>query len=474
MRTLFGCLAALLLAAPHAGLKAQNLQPDWEKVSREAVDHFRALLRLDTSNPPGNETIAVDYLKKVLDAEGISSRTFALEPARANLVVRLKSTGAKRPLLLLGHTDVVTVDPTKWKFSPFGAVEDGGYIYGRGALDDKPHVATGVMIMVLLKRLNIQLDRDVIFLAESGEEGTTRVGIDFMVSEFLPEITAEYCLAEGGGVRREGGKLKFASVGVLEKIPRTVELTARGPSGHGSVPLRTNAVSRLALAVAAISQWQPEVKLNETTREYFKRLVDLSGPEDARRMRDILSDDPQRIAAAAEFFQDAQPSYAAMLRTSVSPTILRGGDRYNVIPSEAKATLDVRMLPDEDPSQLLAVMRTIVNDPSVTVEFAARDGAQRPPGGTKLNTEAFRIIEEVMTRRYGVVTLPTMSTGATDKAQMRSKGVDCYGIGPAGDAEDSGKGFGGHGDQKRILRSDFVDFLRAKWEIVLALAQKAP
>ena len=330
------------------------------------------------------------------------------------------------------------------------------------------------MIMVLLKRLNIQLDRDVIFLAESGEEGTTRVGIDFMVSEFLPEIAAEYCLAEGGGVRREGGQLKYASVGVLEKIPRTIELTARGPSGHGSVPLRTNAVGRLAVAVAGISKWQPEVKLNETTREYFTRLADLSGPDDARRLRDILSDDPQRIAAAAEFFQEANPSYAAMLRTSVSPTILQAGNRYNVIPSEAKATLDVRMLPDEDPSQLLALIRTIVNDPSVSVEFAARDGAQRPPGGTKLNTEAFQAIEGVMKRRYGVITLPTMGTGASDKAQMRAKGVNCYGIGPAGDAEDSGKGFGGHGDQERILKSDFVDFLRAKWEIVLALAQKAP
>jgi acetylornithine deacetylase/succinyl-diaminopimelate desuccinylase-like protein len=130
------------------------------------------------------------------------------------------------------------------------------------------------------------------------------------------------------------------------------------------------------------------------------------------------------------------------------------------------------MLPDEDPSQLLAVLRKIVNDATVTVDFAARDGAPRPPGGTRLNTEAFRVIEDVMKRRYGVVTLPTMGTGASDKAQMRSKGVNCYGIGPAGDVEDANKGFGGHGDQERILKSDFVEFLRAKWDIVLALAQK--
>jgi len=194
-----------------------------------------------------------------------------------------------------------------------------------------------------------------------------------MVNEYLPEIAAEYCLAEGGGIRREDGQLKFASVGVLEKIPRTIELTARGPSGHGSVPLRTNAVARLATAVATISQWQPEIKLNETPREYFKRLADLSAPEQARRLRDLLSEDTARVSAAADSFLETQPSYASLLRTSVSPTILQAGNRYNVIPSEAKATLDVRMLPDEDPSQLLAVIRKIVSDPSVTVDFAARD-----------------------------------------------------------------------------------------------------
>src|ERR1700704_1624923 len=154
--------------------------PDWSRLEAETLQHFQALLRLDTSNPPGNEKLAVDYLKQVLDREGIQTQIFALEPARPNLVARIKGSGRRQPILLMGHTDVVTVDPKKWTFPPFSATRDGGYVYGRGALDDRPHLVAGLMTMLLLKRLNLPLDRDVIFLAEAGEEGSTRIGIDFM------------------------------------------------------------------------------------------------------------------------------------------------------------------------------------------------------------------------------------------------------------------------------------------------------
>ena len=211
-------------------------EPDQARYANETLQHFQALLRLNTSNPPGNEYLVTDYLKNVLATEGIEARILALDPSRPNLVARIKGSGAKRPLLLMGHTDVVTVDEKKWTFPPFAATRDGGYVYGRGTLDDKPSVTAALMVMLTLKRLGIPLDRDVIFLAEAGEEGTTRVGIDYVVQEHFSEIDAEYRLAEGGGIRREGGAVKFASVGVLEKIPRTIELIARGPSAHGSVP----------------------------------------------------------------------------------------------------------------------------------------------------------------------------------------------------------------------------------------------
>jgi acetylornithine deacetylase/succinyl-diaminopimelate desuccinylase-like protein len=324
--------------------------------------------------------------------------------------------------------------------------------------------------MLTLKRLNVPLDRDVIFLAEAGEEGTTRPGIDHVVGQHFAQIDAEYCLAEGGTVRRENGTLRYASIGVLEKVPRTVELTARGPSAHGSVPRLSNAVARLSRAITALSDWQPAVRLNEVTREQFRRMASLSPPEEARHLRAVLSGDRDEAASAARYLYEHLPEYAALLRTSVSPTIVQGGMRYNVVPSEAKATLDVRLLPDENPDDLLRALRQVVNDPAVDVSFAARDGEQRPPGGTSINTDAFRIIERAVTEQYKVVTVPTMSTGASDKAQVRSKGVQCYGVGPAVDVEDAAKGFGAHADQERILERDLHDFVRFYWDVVTGLA----
>ena len=460
-------LSLALAAAP--SLRAQT-QPDWARVEQETLAHFQALLRLDTSNPPGNETRAVEYLEQVLQREGIAYQRYVLEPDRANLVARLRGNGSKRPLLLMGHTDVVTVDPSKWTHPPFGAVREGGYVYGRGTLDDKDNLTASLMMMLLLKRLNVPLERDVIFLAESGEEGTTRPGIDFMTEQHFDAIDAEFCLAEGGGVAREGGEIRFASIGTLEKVPRTIHLTARGPAGHGSVPLRTNAVAHLSKAVGAVADWDPPVRLNETTREYFRRLASISSPDDAKRFQDVLSSDPGVVNATVQWFEEHSPAYASLLRTSVSPTILSGGNRNNVIPSEARATIDVRLLPNESPDEILDRIRDVIRDPAVEVSFAPRDGRPRPPGGTSLSTDAFRAIEAAVTKHYGTVTLPSMSTGATDSAQMRSQGVQCYGVGPATDREDGPLGYGAHSDQERIKESDLHTFVRFYWDVVTELA----
>ena len=199
------CRLFVLTVAFGAVLAAQTPQPpEWARVEEETMRHFQALLRFDTSDPPGTEIAAAEYLKKVLEAEGIAVQTFALEPHRPNVVARLKGSGAKRPLLIMGHTDVVNVDPKKWTHPPFSATREGGYVYGRGTVDDKDNVVAALMVMLLLKRQNVPLDRDVIFLAEAGEEGSTRVGIQYMVNEHFPEIDAEYCLAEGGSVTRTG------------------------------------------------------------------------------------------------------------------------------------------------------------------------------------------------------------------------------------------------------------------------------
>ena len=200
-RRLFSFLFTVALAVASLGAQTPG-NIDWSRVEAETMDHFQAVLRFNTSDPPGNERPAAEYLKQVLDREGIPTKVFELEPNRLNVVARLKGNGKKRPLLVMGHTDTVNVDPAKWTFPPFSATRNGGYVYGRGTVDDKDNVTAALMTMLLLKRSGVALDRDVIFLAEAGEEGTTRVGIQFMVQQHFDEIDAEYCLAEGGSVLR--------------------------------------------------------------------------------------------------------------------------------------------------------------------------------------------------------------------------------------------------------------------------------
>ena len=450
-----------------AALGSQVPQPDWSRLEDETMRHFQALLRFDTSDPPGHEAPAVEYLKQVLEREGIPARIFALDPKRPNLVARIKGSGKKRPLLIMAHTDVVNVDPAKWVHPPFSATRQGGYVYGRGAVDDKDNVVACLMVMLELKRRKVLLDRDVIFLAEAGEEGSVRYGIKFMVENHWPEIEAEFCFAEGGGVVRRGGEVRYAQVQTSEKIPYAVRLVARGPAGHGSVPLRTNAIVRLSQAVAKVAAWQTPMRLNDTTRTYFERLATISTPEEAARYNNLVH--PEKAAEIQEYLAVHEPRHYSMLRTSISPNIVKAGYRVNVIPSEAEATLDIRALPDEDLPRLFEQIRGVINDPAVSLAPVERE--TRPPAKpSHLGSEAFQAVEAAVKGVYGVVTLPTMSTGATDMAYLRARGVECYGVGPATDTEDGPKGFGAHSDQERILEAELHRFVRYHWDIVAAVA----
>ena len=277
------------------------------------------------------------------------------------------------------------------------------------------------MTMLLLKRLNVPLDRDVIFLSEAGEEGNSNFGIQFMVKQHYPEIDAEYCLAEGGGAIRIGGVAKYTTVETLEKIPRGIELVAHGISGHGSIPLKSNAIVHLAGAVAKVGQWRPEIRFNETTGTYFRGLASISPPETAKYYRDVLSTDPKVRAAADEWLFENEPLHSSMLRTSVSPNIFHGGYRSNVIPSEAKATLDVRALPDEDPARSSSRSRRSWTIRPIDVRFTAQNTRPASAVDARLDSEPYKVLEAAARRIYNTITLPTMSTGATDMAQLRAK-----------------------------------------------------
>ena len=452
-----------------ASLSASAQTPDWSKVNDEAMRHFQALVQIDSTDPPGNETRAVDYLKRVLDAEGISNIVAAKDPARANLIARLKGNGSKRPVVIMGHTDTVRIDPTKWTHPPFGADREGGYIYGRGTLDDKPDLTAALMTILLLKRSGVTLDRDVIFVAEAGEEASTGPGIEFLVNERWSDIDAEFCLAEGGGVRRSGGKLQYALVETTEKQPKAARLISHGPAGHGSRPMRTNAVLHLSRAVERIAMWDPPMRLNDTTRTYFEKLSSLTPADEAARYRGLL--DPQKAASVREFLAEYDPTTYSMLHTSISPNIFQAGYQVNVIPSEAEATLDIRALPDEDITAFYDQMRKVINDP--TIELIPDLRNQRP--GAKpstLTSAAYRAVEAAYKSIYGVSTVPLMQTGATDMAFLRAKGMECLGIGLMSDVEEGAKGYGAHSDQERVLEESVYKHVQFFWEAVTGLAAK--
>jgi acetylornithine deacetylase/succinyl-diaminopimelate desuccinylase-like protein len=441
-----------------ATLRSQG-QPGSAASRDEAVATLQGLIRINTSNPPGNETQAARYLKSLLDREGIPSEIFAKDSARANLVARLRGSGKKRPILLMGHTDVVGVERDKWTVDPFAGVIQDGYLYGRGASDDKDNAAVSLQVLLMLHRLKVPLDRDVIFLAEAGEEGTSEWGIDFMVDQHFDRIDAEFALLEGGGIQVEHGAVKYVAVSTTEKIPNTARLVAHGTSGHGSVPRPDNPIVRLAAAVARIGAYQPPMRLNETTRAYFQRLATISSPEDAALYTHL--DDP----AVQEKLRTSGIQQNSMLRTSISPTVFQGGFRRNVIPGDAEAVLDIRALQDENMPAFFDQLRRVINDPAVELIPPARTRPGSPP--SSLSSDMFKALERAQASVFpGTVTIPTMLTGATDGAQLRAKGVQAYGVGNYVEDGESRA----HGNDERASIEGLGRFLQYLYTAVVDVA----
>lgn len=437
----------------------------------EALRFLTELVKLDTSNPPGNEIRAANYIKSVLDKEGISSEIFESVPGRASLVARLKGNGSKKPLLLMGHIDVVGVERDKWSVEPFAALVKDGYLYGRGSSDDKAMDAANLEVFLQLHRQKVALDRDVILVAEAGEEGTSQFGIDFLVAKHWDRIECEYALNEGGSFHLSPrGTLEYAGVSPAEKVPRGLLLVGHGSSGHGSIPRADNVITHLGAAVGKVGSWQAPMRLNDVSREYFVRLAKISSSDDAYLYTHL--DDP----AVQEKIRLTHPPQYSMLRTSVVPTIIQGGFRENVIPSDAQATLDVRALPDEDIDQLMVKLHEVINDPAIEIK-RLQNGQTRPTTApSSIHNEMFSALEHAQAKVFPeAVTLPLMQTGATDSAQLREKGVQAYGIGIPHTDDDARRV---HGNDERVSidgLGKFVDYLTAAvMEVASSKRQMAP
>lgn len=405
---------------------------------RTAFEHLSKLIALNTQNPPGNELLSAQYFDAVFAAvPGVERHVLPSTAGRANFVARLKATNpTKRPVLIMGHMDVVGVDSSKWKTPPFTAtvVKEGDveYLYGRGAIDDKGMLATATAAMQQLAQRRDQLDRDVIFLATAAEEGGPEVGIAEMVTTHLALIRdAEFALNEGGRVRVADGVVKSVNIQTTEKVSYNVIAAATGPSGHASVPLSDNVLAALARAVSRVHAWKAPVILNETTRLYFARLARIEKDPAMRAAMQRVSA-PGASAAqinAAAAVLSREPLHNAVLRTGQSLTLLRGGIRSNVIPSDGSATFNVRVLPNDDVRGIVQAFNRVGGEKQVTFTL---DGDPRvSPPVSPVSTALYRAMETSALAMVPTTTvIPFMSTGATDGAVLRAHGIPTYGILP--------------------------------------------
>jgi acetylornithine deacetylase/succinyl-diaminopimelate desuccinylase-like protein len=436
------------------------LSPD--QAQAQAAQFLADLIRIDTQDPPGNESKVAHYLEGVLKDAGIASDLLEPVPGRASIVARLKGNGKKRPVLLMAHEDVVPVDRPRWTVDPFAATERDGMLWGRGAADDKSMLAANLEVFLQLKRMQIPLDRDVIFLAEASEEASSPAGMAGIVERYWDKVECEFALNEGGGALLENGRIKYMGVSTSEKLPRGAKLVATGSSGHGSVPRVDNAVVHLAAAVAKAGTWETPSRLNETTTEFFQRLATISPPEQAAWYRNVL--DPKVQAE----LRVKKPQYYSMLRTSVVPTMLEAGIKENVIPPTAEATLDIRALPDEDLAKFRDLLAAEINDPQVKV--VAGDTTYSMPAApvSKLHTEMFEALEHAQKEvAPDAITLPSMTTGATDSSFLRTKGVQAYGISAPKTEEESRTV---HGNDERIEIKQLGLFVRYVFAAVKEVA----
>ena len=475
MRWKSGTVFALILLACAAGIaesvfaQAQpapaQLQPqtgavDFEKLYIDALGWLQGMIRIDTTNPPGNEMAAAKYLAAILQKEGIPVETFESTPGRGILIARLSANSMPDPsraLLLMGHLDVVGVDKSKWQVDPFGAVIQNGYLYGRGAIDDKGMTIANVAVMVGLKRANVRLTRDVILLAEGDEEQGGQAGMKFAMDRYWEKIAAGFSLNEGGRVITKDGKVQYVGVQAAEKIPVNVIVTAAGTSGHGSVPLPDNAVMRLSEAITKIGAYQTPYQLTPVTETYFEQLSTVTDPEIGKWMRAL--ENPVRADLAEKKLSEASPVWNSMMRDTIAPTMLQAGIRPNVVPSEAQATLNIRLLPGNAIGGLLLKLKDVVNDPKISFRADTSIGEAAP--SSSLDSELFKTIQQATQEEFpGVPVVPMMSTGATDSAYLRLRNVQAYGLLPFPLTEEDTLRM--HADNERIPLDSFhkgIEFL---------------
>ena len=458
------CWAAHTGGQGYTGQSQQLATPsaDLVKLQGEAIVWLQDLIRINTTNPPGNEIVAAKYIADVLKKEGIPSEIFESTPGRGFLVARLSATAVPDPsraLLLMAHLDVVGVDKSKWSVDPFAAVMKDGYLYGRGTIDDKGNLVANLAVFISLKRSSVRLNRDVIFLAEGDEEAGGEFGMKFVVEKHWDKIAAGFALNEGGHTVLKDGKVQYIGVQATEKVAVNVDVIATGTSGHASIPRKDNPVVHLATAIGKIGAYEAPVQFNSVTHGYFEGIAPLEDEETGKWLQALES--PDRADHAARWVSNNNPIWNAMLRDTATPTMLQAGIRQNVVPSEARGVLNVRLLPGNQLDPLVGKLKQLVNDPQIRFETQPNGGEAAP--SSSLESDLYSTIKIVSAREFaGAPVVPYMSTGATDSARLRMRSVQAYGLDPFPLTEDDLMRM--HADDERISIESFrkgIQFLGA-------------
>ena len=434
-----------------------------------AVQWQRDYLRIDTTNPPGNEARAAEFFKKILDHEGIENQLFRYARGRADLWARIAHTSSspRRPLILLNHMDVVTSDPVHWKVPPFSAEIVDGSIYGRGAQDMKNEGLAQFMVMVMLKREKVELDRDVIFLAVSDEE-VDGTGSDWFIEHERDLLgNAEFLINEGGeNLLEHDGHVKYVGVDVGEKVGFWLHVVAHGRAGHGSLPITDSAPNRLVRALNQIIAYSTPLKVLPIVEEFLHAMAPYEPAARAEKFRNI-----RRLVDDANFQREVEQdeSLNYLLRDTISLTMLGGSEQTNVIPPDAWANLDVRLLPGDDPKEFLRSIRQVVNDPNVTVEPLNADF--RLANSSPTNTALYSAIQKVSAQYFpGTPVVPRLDSGYTENQRYRPLGINSYGFTPYTSTEEEGNTE--HGNDERIRVEEVRRGFRVLYDVVNTVANQ--
>jgi acetylornithine deacetylase/succinyl-diaminopimelate desuccinylase-like protein len=402
---------------------------DWETVRTEVTGYLQGLIRIDTSNPPGNETLAARYIEEILQKEGLQPTVVESEPGRGNVLARLAG-GGEKTLMLLGHTDVVAVEPEHWTHPPFSGALIDGYVWGRGALDMKNMVAANLMVFLLLKREGVSLDRDIVFAATADEEAGKGNHGPGWILDHRPELwDAPLIITEGGGSDFSVGDQRFYTCQTGQKGLCRLRVIARGTPGHGSMPHGNNAILKLSKALAGLEGAVLPAHICGSVQKFVEGIAEQRPEAEAATWRQVLDEAHcDKALAVLPIDDEWRRELGAVLRNTASVTMLQSGSKINVIPGEATAWVDGRLAPGQTEESFVAELRAFIGE---EVEIAIDQ--YTPPLEADADTELFRVIQTVMGEREpGVPVLPYLMPAGTDAKHImpRRPETQIYGFMP--------------------------------------------